>query len=219
VARQRKRLLILGAGGHGKVVADAARTAGFEIVGFADADVRLMGHSAEPGGAKVVFSQADLEVQISRLSMPPEADVLAIAIGNNAVRASFLERVTADWLPPIIHASAVVSPSARVGHGTVVFARAVIQPDAVIGPGCIINTGAIIEHDNHLGSGVHVSPGAVLSGNVTVGDRSWIGAGAVVIQGITIGADVIVGAGTVVIRDLPAGSKAVGNPARQIGNR
>jgi sugar O-acyltransferase (sialic acid O-acetyltransferase NeuD family) len=209
------RLVIWGAGGHGKVVADVARAAGYAVVGFVDADPGKLGSVVEPGGAAVILGEASLFESLGRAERP--FDALAIAIGNNRARLQARARVSGRTpLPVLVHPSAVVSPSATLGEATVVMATAVINPAARVGAAVIVNTAAIIEHDCVVGDGVHLSPNATLAGEVCVGSSSWIGAGATVIQQVRVGQSSIVGAGTVVIRDVPDGVTVVGCPARVV---
>lgn len=210
-----ERLLVLGGGGHGKVVADVARACGYTLVGFADSDPAKLNTVVEAGGARVVVLQdAVLAAARHGEPLPHGATALALAMGDNRVRQELAHVLRQVSLPALVHPSAVVSPSARMGRGTVVFPRAVINADANIGASVIVNTAAVVEHDCVFKDSVHISPGAVLAGGVQVGERSWIGAGATVIQGVRIGADVVVGAGAVVIRDVLDGVTVVGNPGR-----
>ncbi len=209
------KLIILGAGGHGKVIADTARSCGWTVAGFVDRADR--GRIAEPGGAKVIALQSDFleDLETSKL-LPRDATAVTVAIGNNAVRLDLTRQMQALGFdtPSLIHPSAIVSVSASVGQGTHILPGAIINASATIGDAVIINTGAIIEHDCKIAHGVHVSPGAVLAGEVQIGECSWVGAGAVIINQVKIGANAIVGAGAVVIRDVPDNSTVVGNPAR-----
>lgn len=204
------RLSILGAGGHGKVVADAAEVCGHwdEIVFYDDA----WPQKKECGPWRIVGS-----VQSFLKTSPADGDVV-IAIGNNAVRANIVSivRDAGFTLTSIIHPAAVVSKYANIGAGTVIFAGAIVNAEANIGLSCIINTGATVDHECRLGQAVHICPGAHLSGTVSIGDKSWIGVGACVRQGITIGSNVMVGAGAVVVSLLPNNVTAVGNPAKLI---
>lgn len=205
-----KRLAILGASGHGKVVADAALQAGWQAVVFFDdawPQVSVIGPWA------VVGTTAELLRNASRF------EGAVVAIGDNATRLSKQRELEAGGiaLVSIVHPAAVASPFAEVGEGSVVFAGAVLNPFARLGRCCILNTGASVDHDCELADGVHVSPGARLGGGVRVGEASWIGIGAVVVQGVRIGSDVTVGAGAAVISDLPDGVTAVGVPARPLG--
>lgn len=212
-----RRFIILGAGGHGKVVADLVRACGAEVVGFADSDPRKLGRTAEPGGADVLVSQDELfEAFDENGQLPEGSDALVVAVGNNSIREEFVRHFGATLCPHIVHPSAVVSPSAQLGAGTVVFPHAVINADARLGDAVIINTSVVVEHDCQIGDGVHISPQAVLNGGCAVGEETWIGSGASTVHGVSIGARATIGAGTVVIRDLPDGVTAVGNPARII---
>jgi len=209
-----KDLVILGAGGHGKVVADLARACGYQPRAFVD--VARIGEIAEPGGTRIELEQSAFLAAVTKgeFVFGPNA---TIAIGNNQARLDlFFELKRHMNLPTLVHPTAWVSPSAEIGAGTHLCPMVVIHPAAWVGQATILNTRCIIEHDCVVGDGVHISPGAVLCGGVQVGDGAWIGAGAVVIPGIRIGENAIVGAGAVVIRDVPAGAKVVGNPARAL---
>jgi sugar O-acyltransferase (sialic acid O-acetyltransferase NeuD family) len=217
VATRPERLLIWGAGGHGKVLADLVRACGHELVGFVDADPLKMGEVAESGGAVVVMTEDDLRTRLrSKDSLHGGATGVVCAVGCNKLRAKHVELLGQRAAAVMCHPSASVSSSAAIGRGSVVLPRAVINADARIGPGCIINSAAIVEHDCVLETGVHISPGAVLSGGVLVGRETWIGAGAVVIEGIQIGANTTVGAGAVVVRNLQSAVTAVGVPAKPL---
>jgi sugar O-acyltransferase (sialic acid O-acetyltransferase NeuD family) len=201
------RLAVLGASGHGKVVAEAAQLGGWTNILFFD-DVwpkrTQNGPWSIEGAVEAMLSTAD------------SFDGTIVAIGD--CRARFdrfhaLEKAGAR-AATVVHPRACLSAYARLGEGSVMLAGAMVNIDASIGRACIVNTGATIDHDCVLGTAVHVAPGAHLSGGVTVGDRSWIGVGACVRQGFRIGADVMVGAGSVVVRDVPDGSTVVGSPAR-----
>lgn len=213
---QGRRFLIWGGGGHGKVLADLIRAVQGTVVGYIDADAAKLDTVVEPGGARVVLLQQDFTAVLADGSFPDGSDALALAVGRNEVRLDCLRQAGDSWAPPLIHPSAVVSPSAQVGRGSVVFPGAVVNAAARIGDAVIINSGAIVEHDCKIGDGAHISPGAVLAGGVQVGERSWVGAGATVIPGVRIGDGVIVGAGAAVIRDVEGGLKMVGVPARLI---
>jgi sugar O-acyltransferase (sialic acid O-acetyltransferase NeuD family) len=202
-----KRLLILGAGGHGKVVADAALLAGWEPVAFLD---DRGGDAAGPLGLPVLGGIETLGRHAR------DFDAAVVAIGAARKRLELLDLCTRAELAlgTVIHPSAVVSRHASLEPGCVVFANAVINAGARLGRGCIVNTGATVDHDCWLGDGVHLCPGTHLAGNVRVGDRAWIGIGAVVRQQLEIGADVMVGAGAVVVAAVPSGKTVVGVPAR-----
>lgn len=208
-------LLVWGSGGHGRVVADLVRVCGYRLAGYVDADPARVGQAVETGG-RVVVSEADFLAAVQGARAWGGAAGVALGIGDGAARAAALRSIPGLAAPALVHPSAVVSPSARLGRGTVVLPLAVVHVAAVLGDAVIVNSGAIVEHDCVLDEGVHVSPGASLAGAVRVGAGSWIGAGAVVIQGVKVGRGATVGAGTVVIRDVPDGVTVVGNPARVI---
>jgi sugar O-acyltransferase (sialic acid O-acetyltransferase NeuD family) len=218
VDQPRSRFVVLGAGGHGRVVADLIRACGGEVLGYVDADRAKLGQVVDDAGRRVVAGEAEYLDRIGGSALDPSLNghATALAIGDNYVRSRLLSFLAAAELPALIHPSAVVSPAARLGRGTVVLAQVVVNARACIGDGVILNSGAIVEHDCVLGDAVHISPGAVVCGKVQIGKRTWIGAGATVIQGITVGADAVVGAGAVVLRDIPDGVKVVGNPARPL---
>jgi len=196
-------LVIVGAGGHAKVVVATARAAGFRVVSIAD-------------DARGRWGELLLGVAVSGPTEPVLADPRAqvvLAIGDNAVRLHLAATARCRFVS-VVHPSAIIDATVQLGPGSVVFAGAVIQPDTTIGAHAIVNTAASIDHDCRLGQAVHVAPGTRLAGNVTLGDEVFLGIGVVVIPGITIGARTTVGAGAAVVTDLPPGVVAVGVPAR-----
>lgn len=206
-------LLIIGGGGHARVLADAALAMRrWEPIAFVDdrPEVSILLTLARVGAS------ADLE----RLARDYAA--AAVGIGDARARLEFLDRCRdlGFALPQIVHPSAVVSPFASLGDGTVVFAQAAVNAGAVLQRGCIVNTGATVDHDCEVGEGVHVCPGTHLAGGVVVGPRAWIGIGASVKQGIRIGSDATVGAGAAVVSNVEARTTVVGVPAhpKQGGN-
>jgi sugar O-acyltransferase (sialic acid O-acetyltransferase NeuD family) len=200
-------LLVVGAGGHARVVADAALTSGnWRRVCFVDDAPAATGAL----GLAMVGTSADLQ------QLRSEFAAAVVGIGDARVRLRLLDqcRRAGFELPAIIHRTAAVSSYTTLGPGVVVFAQAAINPGATLEEGCIVNTGATVDHDCHLQAGVHVCPGAHLAGNVHVAARSWIGIGACVKQGVRIGADVTVGAGAAVVNDVENGLTVTGVPAR-----
>lgn len=202
-----KRLAILGASGHGKVIADAALLSGWqEVVFYDDAWPELTNNSHWP----VVGNTQTL------LTKQAEFDGFIVAIGNNRIRlekSCELEQV-GFCLVNIIHPTAVISPFATIGNGCFLSARSVIHVDALIGDHVIINTASIIEHDCVIATGSHISPNVSLAGGVKVGRCSWVGINATVRQLISIDDYAVIGAGAVVVNDVPAGTVVVGNPAK-----
>lgn len=197
-----KNVIIIGAGGHAKVIADIVLRSGDRLLGFLD------DHAAGPVLGYPVLGDVGCYVNY------PDAHFV-IGIGSAQVRKQLAQRLDVRWYTAI-HPSAVISPlETRIGQGTVVMANVVIGPGAAIGDHCIINTGAIVEHDNKIGSYVHVSVGAKLAGTVTVGEGAWIGIGAVVRNNVSICGGCMVGAGAVVVKNIEGPGTYVGVPARR----
>ncbi len=201
-------LAILGAGGHGKVVADAAllNSEWSDVVFFDDNYHNIVssnGRWAVSGTGNDLF---DNHHQFSGV---------VVAIGDNRLRlVKTLElKETGANVVSVIHPKTVVSPYASIAIGSVVFAGAIINIGARVGRACIVNTGSVIEHDCNLDDGVHLSPNAALAGETRVGECSWVGIGAVTKQLTVIGSGVVVGAGAVVITSVPDNVTVIGNPA------
>jgi sugar O-acyltransferase (sialic acid O-acetyltransferase NeuD family) len=203
-----KTLAVIGAGGHGHVVADAAEAAGRwgSIVFFDDREDGI----TKNDDWRIAGSIKDL------FSMPVKDIEVIVAIGNNHLRRKILAKlVEAGYqIATVIHPSATVSRHAIICEGTAIMAKAVVNIGAVIGRGCIINTSASVDHDCRLGDAVHISPGANLAGNVAVGHESWIGIASCVREGIVVDRNVVVGAGAVVIKPVASDLTVVGNPIR-----
>lgn len=207
-----ERLLLFGASGHGRVVADAARAAGWEIAGWADDDAARRGQEFD--GAPVLATGV---AEAAAWAREHDARVV-VSIGDNAARARLFQALLdADAEPAtVVHPSAVISPSATLGSGTVVFAGAVIGPGATVGRNVIVNTAATIDHDNWIGDHVHLSPGVHLGGTVSIGEGAHLGVGVSVRHNLSIGAWTVVGVGAAVVGDLPANVVACGVPARVV---
>jgi len=203
------RLIILGAGGHAKVVADSAvATNQYDEIAFLDDGFPTrQRHLDWPVIGKVSNWQ----------EYANQAD-FAIAIGDNKARLSFYQELAAagQCLPNIIHPTAVISPYADLGRGNVIFANAVVNPGCIIANAAIINTAASIDHDCTLADAVHISPGTRLAGSVNVGKLSWLGIGSTVIQGISIAENTQTGAGAVVTQSTNPNLLYVGIPAKPV---
>lgn len=205
-----RRILILGAGGHAKVVIDIIETAELgAIVGILDDDSRK--HGAQVLGYTVLGGRNALH---ELLAASPLYGVAAI--GDNRIRMD-----AAGWfvqsgglLLMAVHPLACVARSARIGRGSVVMAGAVVNPDATIGNNVIINTGAVVEHDCVVGDGAHLAPTSALCGGVEIGEGALVGVGAKVLPEVKVGSWALVGAGSTVLGAVPDGASAVGVPAR-----
>lgn len=200
-----KKLIIIGASGHGKVIADIALKIGYDIQGFLDDNDSIK----EILGFPVLGSVDKVEEYQNKCEF-------VIAIGNNCIREKIAKQYDVQWAT-LIHPNAVIGIDVEIGEGTVVMANAVINSSTIIGRGAIINTGATVDHDNDIGNYTHVSVGAHLAGKVTIGEHTWIGAGAVIINNTNICADCMIGAGAIVIRDIEESGTYVGIPASRIG--
>ena len=202
------KVLLLGAGGHGRVVLEACRASGLEVIGFLD---------DSPGKGSVLETPV-LGSLGSFEEFKRKVDGAVLGIGDNDLRNEWLDKLkVGSWhLPTVVHPFSSISPSALLGEGVVIVGGVVVNAQTKLDDGVIINTGASVDHDCCLGCCSHVSPGARLAGGVEVGERAWVGAGAVVIEGIHVGAGAVIGAGAVVTEDVPDGAKVAGVPARQI---
>ncbi len=198
------RAVVVGAGGHAKVVVATLQAAGAEVLGLFDDD-------AEKRGAAVLGVPVVGPVEEARAAGAP----LVVGIGDNRTRRRVVRLLArnATWTTAM-HPSAVVHPSVALGPGAVVSAGAVLQPDVHVGAHAVVNTGATVDHDGALGDFAHVAPGAHLAGGAHLGAGAFVGVGAAVLPGVHVGAWTTVGAGATVTADLPPGVVAVGTPAR-----
>lgn len=197
-------LIIIGAGGHAKVISDIAKENNYNLLGFLDDNESL----TELSGLTRLGKIADCE------NFSDKAEFV-IAIGNNAVRKRIAEEYNLAFAT-LIHPCAVISPNATIGEGSVVMPLSVINANAKIGKHCIINTASVVEHDNDIGNFTHISPNATLCGSVTIGEMCHIGASATVINNITICDNCIIGAGAVVTKNINNLGTYVGVPAKVI---
>ena len=198
-----RKLAIIGASGHGKVVADIARRNGYKEIVFLDDNDSIH----ECGGYPVIGKSSEAGTI--------DADVI-IGIGNAGVRKQILESIPDEKLVTLIHPDAVIAEDVAIGKGTVVMAGAVINPGVRIGKGCISNTCSSVDHDCVVGDYVHIAVGSHLCGTVSVGNGTWIGAGATVSNNVSICSGCMIGAGAVVVNDIQESGTYVGVPARRI---
>ncbi|MCB1687077.1 MAG: acetyltransferase [Halioglobus sp.] len=214
---KKQPLLVFGAGGHGKSVLDTLQAEGrYDVVGLIDS-TREVGYRVL--GVPVLGGESDLPAIVQELG----CHNVFVAVGDNFQRSAISGRLLAAF-PDIafvtpVHPSAVVSPSAELGAGTVVMAGAVINAQSVIHPGCIINTRASVDHDCTLAPFSSVAPGATLGGGVVVGQRTAIGLGSSVSQQLEIGADTVIGTGACVVSGIPASVVAYGCPCKVMRSR
>lgn len=198
-----RKLAIIGASGHGKVVADIARRNGYSEIVFLDDDERIR----ECGGYSVIGKSSEAGTI--------DADII-VGIGNAGIRKRIQESILDEKMVTLIHPDAVVAEDVVIGAGTVVMAGAVINPGARIGKGCIINTCSSVDHDCEVGDYVHIAVGSHLCGTVNVGAGTWIGAGVTVNNNVSICPDCMIGAGAVIVNDIWESGTYVGVPARRI---
>lgn len=202
----KKQVVIIGAGGHGKVIADIVRSCGDQVLGFLDDDTQL---PEQICGIPYLGP-------VSRYTAYPQAEFI-IAIGSAAIRRRIARTLTGVAWYTALHPTAVVSGlDTAVGEGTVIGPNAVVNAGASIGRHCIINSGAIVEHDNVIEDYVHISVGAKLGGTVQVGEAAWIGIGGTVSNNLSICPGALVGAGGVVVKNIEEPGTYVGVPVRKI---
>ena len=198
-----KNVVIIGAGGHGRVVADIAEACGDTVLGFLD-------DNTENDKVNVIGKVSDAEKYCDGETY------LFVAIGNCEVREKIMNSLKdAKWYTAI-HPSAVISPSAIIGEGTCVMPNAVVNNSAVVGKGVIINTCASVDHDDIIGDFVHIACGVHIAGTVTVGKNTWVGIGATISNNVSVCDGVMLGAGAVVVKDITEKGTYVGVPARKI---
>ena len=196
-----KSIYIYGASGHGLVVADVAKSCGYEDIVFLDDD-----------NSKGFLTFDDIKENRDYY--------IAFGIGNNQIRAELYKKVRENGFstPTLIHPSSIISPSARIEEGTVVMPNVVVNAKAYIGKCVILNSSCVVEHESIIGDFVHISPKVSIAGDVKIGDFTHIGIGSSIIQCLEIGKNSIIGAGSVVVKNIPDFKKAYGNPCKEKGN-
>ena len=205
-----KDVIIIGAGGHAKVIADIIYKSGDNLIGFLDDNLANKGKEIYLG-KKVLGTTKDIENY--------NKNYFVIGIGNNSIRKKINNENNLK-LYTAIHPSAIIAQDVKIGTGSVIMAGVVINPGTVIGKNCIINTCSSLDHDNLLEDYVHISPGAHLAGTVTIKEGTWICTGATIINNITIAQNNIIGAGSVVIKDInEENGTYVGVPVKMLINK
>ena len=196
-----KSIYIYGASGHGLVVADVAKSCGYEDIVFLDDDK-----------SKGFLTFDDIKENRDYH--------IAFGIGNNQIRAKLYKKVKENgfFTPILIHPSSIISPSARIEEGTVVMPNVVVNAKAYIGKCVILNSSCVVEHECMIGDFVHISPKVSIAGDVKIGNFTHIGIGSSVIQCLEIGKNSIVGAGSIVVKNIADFKKVYGNPCKEVGN-
>lgn len=194
-----KKVIVIGAGGHGRVIADIINLSGDVVLGFLDDKDRSD------------FSNITILGKLKDIDQYKKEASFIVGIGNNKIRKQIMDSLVVDWYTAI-HPSAVIASDVEIDEGSAVMANAVINTGSKIGRGVIVNTAATVDHDCNLSDYVHISPGAHLGGTVQIGTETWIGIGAVVSNNIDICKECIVGAGALVIRNIYIPDIYYGNP-------
>lgn len=202
-----KEVIILGAGGHAKVIAESILKSGDEVLGFLDDNEDVQGKEIYLG-IKVIGKTSDIINYQDKYAV--------IGIGSNKVRKMFAERYPNIKWYTAIHPSAIIATDVVIGEGTVIMPGVIINPGTIVGKHCIVNTAVSLDHDNRINDYVHISPGSHLAGTVTVGESTWICAGVTVINNITIDNNNVIGAGATVIRNIDGENNIyIGVPAKK----
>ncbi len=198
-------MVIVGAGGHGRVIADIAKHNGYNSIMFLDDN-----KAGQKVGTYTVVGDCDSMLNYN-------CDII-VAIGNGNIRRILQEKLLSNnkSVPTLIHPSAIIAEDCTIGCGTVVMAGAVINTGSCVGRGCIVNTCAAIDHDCNVGDYSHISVGSNLAGTVNVGGNTWVGIGAVISNNINVVDDCIIGAGAAVVKDITTSGTYIGVPAKRI---
>jgi len=203
-----KKLVLLGAGGHGKVVGEIAeQMQKWDNIEFLDDNFPDISKHLN---WKITGKFLDYD------NFDKSEAEFGVSIGDNHIRSDLINKLSKAGFqcPKLIHPAAVISRNVEIGSASVIMPNVTINTDCIVEEGCIINSASIIEHDCRIRKGAHISPGAKLGGNVKVGECSWVGIGASILPGVKLGRNVTIGAGAVVINNIEDGVTAVGNPAR-----
>lgn len=216
---KREPCIILGCGGHGRVVLDILANAGeYEVLGFVDSNPRMVGRRID--GIKVLGQPNDVGRIRDGLQAGLSVGVThaVVAVGDNGARRALADELESNGFDLInaIHPSANIARNATLGRNIVVCAGALVCAHCQVGDSVILNTGSIVDHETLIGTASHICPGARLAGRVTVESGAFVGIGATIIQSIRIGYDAVIGAGAVVIDDVTPMSTVVGVPAREV---
>ena len=212
------RIVICGTGGHGFVIADAVMASdSFDLVGFVSKE-------GDGGETRTVAPLIGLDVNLPTLVGEYGIDGIVVAVGDNHVRASVLNRLRESLpstvrFPTVVHPAATVGMEVSVGAGSVIFAGAVVGPGAQVGLGCIVNTRASLDHRGVMEDYSSLAPGVTTGGDVRIGEGSAVAMGATLLHGRSVGAWSVVGAGALVVDDVPDGVVAYGTPARVVRER
>ncbi len=210
MVKGKKNIIIIGAGGHARVVIDTAEQLNFQIKGIIDIDFKKQDERILDYPVLGDFSVLQ--------KFDPVNTTTIVAVGDTEKRAHYFHLLVklGFSLETLIHPTAIVSKHAKIGKGVFVNVAAIINPAAIIKDNVIINTGAIIDHETEIGEHCHIGPGVKIAGRVKIGHHSFIGIGTTIIDRITIGENVIIGAGTVVINNIQPHSTVVGVPGKRI---
>ena len=209
------KLILLGNGGHSKVIEEALKESKLvSEIAYLDDNQNIEINSSCKANKKIL---GNLNM-IYNKELQKEFNYGFVSIGNPMIRLKWINELLNNGykVPVIIHPRAWVSKSSILGNGSLVLSQSTVQAEVLCGKGTIINNCASIDHDSILKDGVHIAPGANIAGNVEIGEMSWIGIGASVIQGVKIGSHATIGANAAVINDIPPSVMAVGVPAKVI---